>query len=517
MILRRTFAVLALTVVAANAAAAEVRTERFTQELPIQGAGSILINTLVGDIDIQGTADDVVSMIADKTVRGVDAKAVEEGRRLTELRVAGNEQGYMFTTITPWIASPRWSSSVKYTVRVPRTIDVRVVTTASRVFVKDIRGSVNVTHTHGEIVLQDLSGRIFVDSANGNIRYIANRGMSSAFLRSTNGTIEVLAPSDADFQWAGESGSGDVRTTFPVRLRAQGPMGFRGSVNAAGGPTITTATLLGKIRLLQNGTDAAAAKVVPIPLPNIAAPRPQVFVGMPGQPIIREIVEGSFAARTSMGSVRIREVRGPARVTTGAGEVNLGAVFGDCQVISSGGPLNLGDILGALIARTEAGDILVQSANKGGLITTGGGIIRLLYTNGPTHLTSGGGDIVVRHAAASITAETRSGDITITLDPASRTEKISARTSKGNVLLNVTPRFAGDIDATLITSDPDLNRFKSDFPQLSVQRDQVGGKTRIRITGKVNGGGEKVELYAEDGGIQITTNSGLPISVVAPR
>jgi hypothetical protein len=217
-----------------------------------------------------------------------------------------------------------------------------------------------------------------------------------------------------------------------------------------------------------------------------------------------------------MGSIRIKEIRGAARVSTGAGEINLGSVFGNCQVIASG-PLTLGEILGSLNARTEGGDILVQAANKGGIITTGGGIIRLLYTNGPTRLMSGGGDIVVRQASASVSAETRSGDITITLDPSSKSERISAKTYKGNVLLNVTPRFAGDIDATVITNNPDTNRFKSDFPQLSVQRDQIGGKTRFRITGKVNGGGEKVELYAEDGGIQITTNSGLPISVIAPH
>ena len=38
-------------------------------------------------------------------------------------------------------------------------------------------------------------------------------------------------------------------------------------------------------------------------------------------------------------------------------------------------------------------------------------------------------------------------------------------------------------------------------------REQVGGKTKIHAMGKVNGGGERVELYAEDGGIQISARA----------
>jgi hypothetical protein len=38
----------------------------------------------------------------------------------------------------------------------------------------------------------------------------------------------------------------------------------------------------------------------------------------------------------------------------------------------------------------------------------------------------------------------------------------------------------------------------------------------VRATGKVNGGGERVELYAEDGDIHITTQSAAPFTVMTP-
>ena len=66
-----------------------------------------------------------------------------------------------------------------------------------------------------------------------------------------------------------------------------------------------------------------------------------------------------------------------------------------------------------------------------------------------------------------------------------------------------------------MTSDPDSNAIHSDF-NLTIRRDRVGNRTRVRATGKVNGGGERVELYAEDGDIHITTQSAAPVTVMTP-
>jgi hypothetical protein len=219
-------------------------------------------------------------------------------------------------------------------------------------------------------------------------------------------------------------------------------------------------------------------------------------------------VSGFFRYFTNLGNIIIGQIHGDANLTTGAGEVALGSVFGNCQVVSRGGPLNLGQILGVLSARTEAGDVVVQSARKGGTIITGGGTIRLLYTGGETTLHSGGGDIIVKQADGPINAETQSGDITIDIDADLKTEKITAKTAKGNVMINVPASFAADIDATVVTSDPDVNNINADFDGLQVRREQIGGKTKIRATGKINGGGDRLELYAEDGGIQISTHAG---------
>jgi hypothetical protein len=56
-----------------------------------------------------------------------------------------------------------------------------------------------------------------------------------------------------------------------------------------------------------------------------------------------------------------------------------------------------------------------------------------------------------------------------------------------------------------------------DFRGVTVRREQVGNKTRIRATGKINGGGERVELYAEDGDIHISSQNITPIRLANPK
>src|SRR5205085_7881311 len=181
-------------------------------------------------------------------------------------------------------------------------------------------------------------------------------------------------------------------------------------------------------------------------------PVPNDVMLQPAQKIQMPFVSGDFNFAASVADVTVGEIRGNCRIETGAGEVELGAVFGQCNLTSLGGPLNLGDIMGSLFAHTGAGDIIVRAARMGGQVTTDGGLVRVIYAGGPMTLRSGGGDIIVRQFSSIMDAETSSGDVTLTADPAQKTIKVTARTLQGNIVLNVNPRFAAEIDATILTS-----------------------------------------------------------------
>jgi DUF4097 and DUF4098 domain-containing protein YvlB len=428
----------------------------------------------------------------------------------------------------PPLPSRTWSSRVTWRIKVPKSTHVRVIANSGdRIRVADIHGSVIVKNVNGLIVLENAPGKVSVESVNGNIIYNTRRPTGQATLSTVNGDISIRVGQDVDFRFVAETVRGDIVTNLPARGAFFGNT-FRGSVNAPGGPTISAGTLMGSIELLAYGpfitpAESLRAKLVGPPPTQTTRPPQQgsaLRVNAPNaqaaSPEVRQqVVHGTYKYSTTIGNVRIQEVRGDVDIFTGAGEVQLGAVAGSAKVVSGGGPLQLGEIEGRVIAHTSAGDIFIDSARRGGELYTKGGTIRLLYTSGPTRLISRGGNITVRQAAAAIDALARSGDVFLTMDPNAKTHPVTAKSEKGNVVVHLPSGFGADVSATILTSDPSAHAIVSDIPGLSISREQVGSKIRIRATGKINGGGDPMELEATDGGIRITTGPVGP--TVVPR
>lgn len=506
----------AIVLVACGAALAQrpiSRTFSSDQTFGLAPNGTFFLENPSGNVVIDGKDTPNVEAILFKTITGADKEAVEEGRRQTTLIVGGDNNGRSVRTVIAAGTTPTrgWSASVTWRIKVPRTANVRILTrTGDHIQISGMRSGVQVKNFNGKVVLSDVVGAAIVESVNGSIFYQSPDIRGNVLLSTVNGSITATVPPQAGFRWVAETLKGDIKTNLPARGTFLANT-FNGTVNAPGGPTITTASLMGNVQLYEKGRSLRYAQSLR-KSDTMPAPQMQRAGGTPQQRVIR----GRFEFQTSLGNVSVQQVLGDADIFTGAGEVQLGAVSGACRIRSGGGPLQLGEVFGPLSLETRAGDILVDTARRGGTIYTRGGTIRLLYTSGPTRLVSGGGDIHVRQAAAPIVAETASGDIAVTIDAASKTQRVDAKTTKGNVTLNVSPQFAGEIDATILTSDPDADTFLSDIPGLSVSSDQVGGKTRVRATGKINGGGEKIVLHATDGDIRISTGP-VPPTVVTRK
>ncbi len=494
--------------------------DKSTQNFPVDALGSLWIDNPIGSIDVIGTdQSSLVSTVVQRTITGVDQAALREGREAVAISYEGDNNVRLIRTVLPQMRSNRWNASVAYTIRVPHSLHIKIATkTADHVRISNILGNVTINAFSGTIILDSVMGASSVSTVNGRVVYNFNsRPLSHVQVQAINADIEIYSPADSFFDWIADSIKGDFLTTFPVQGKFISPTMYRGTVNAQGGPTLTTATLLGQVTLVAKGTKIALARSLRNDAPKQAPVSSARALLGPSEKIQLPFVHGNWVFAASVADIAVGEIRGDAHVETGAGEVEIGVVFGSCSVMSRGGPLSLGDMLGPLNAHTGAGDVTVRSARRGGEISTGGGLIRLMAAGGPTILRSGGGDIIVRQASAAIDAETSSGDITITVDPSGRTEKITARSAQGNIVLNVKPQFAADIDATVVVSDNNANAIQSDFPGLTTRREQVNGKTLIRATGKINGGGEKVELYAEDGNILITSQIMAPMRVATPR
>jgi len=475
-------------------------TERFVRDFPMEVGGSLWVTNPIGNVEIVGTDDKGVSVSVVKVVAAPDSATLKEGREQTQVLMGGDNKTRVIRTVITGTPESRWKSNVAYVVRVPRAAQVHVeVTMSDHIKVTSITSTVTVKNLNGDITLEGVTGAVTVDSTNGDIHFITDSKPSQPVqLTTVNGGIEVQVKEDSNLEWVANSIAGDFRTNLPVRGRMSGNA-FRGLVNAPGGPTLSTTALMGNVFLLSRGGSQDDIRSIRTAA-KATTPSPDAILQTTIQ---TPLVQGNFIYATKYGSFHIGEVRGFVNIQTGAGQVTLGTVIGDCTVRSGGGPLDLGDVFGNINAHTEAGEVLVRSARKGGDISTSGGTLHVLYAGGPVTLHNGGGDIIINQAAGPVIAETHSGDLSLTIDPSSRTQRVNGRTTKGNILLTVGPRFGAEVDATVLTSDPDATGIHSDFAGLSVKRDQFNGKTRLRATGRIGGGGEKIELYAEDGEIQI--------------
>ncbi|MGN6184890.1 MAG: hypothetical protein ACTHQM_14690 [Thermoanaerobaculia bacterium] len=505
-------AVLVVSTLAAEAAVQ--KTFRSRQKFNVAAGGTFVLDNATGNVQITGTDKAATEAVVTRTIVGEDADAVEEGRRNTKYLIGGDEKTCVARTVITG-RTKKWEANVVWQVNVPRNVAVRIVSRTSEIIVRDVLGNIYVQNVNGTVVLENVNAGAVVESANGSIIYNTTQPHGDARLTSINGNITATLAPGADFRWVAESLKGDIRTNFPAR-GAFINTSFRANVNAPGGPVLQTMSITGNINLLTTGASPQQAHSLKRPLRSDVIESSMVSTAgaAPAKP---QFANGVYKYATNIGDVRIPEIPGNAEILTGAGKVQLGAVAGSARVTSYGGPLQFGEVMGTINATTRAGDILVDSARRGGVLSTRGGTIRLLYTSGPTRLESGGGDVIVRQAAAPIQAETRSGDISITVDPSVKTEKINASTMKGNIVLNVPARFAADIEATIETLDANADTIESELAGLTISRQPIeGGRTRIRATGKLNGGGERVTLVAVGGDIRITTAAIGP-TVVAPK
>lgn len=503
-----TIAVVLTLLGASSVTAARFTTERSSHTLTLLPGGMVVVENVSGNVRVTGADIDSVVVNIERVFRANDPSGLARAREATLSTAEGHDKLRVIRTVIT-ATSPDFGAVVNYELQVPRYAKVRIGSkSADDITVTNIQGSVAVTNINGRIALGEIAGPVSVESINGSITFDAiSKPIAEARLTTINGNIELRVPSKASFTWIAQSMRPNYVTTFKSLVgRAVGPA-YQAFVNGSKGPAFRTTAVMGSVALLRDGTKVSEAKRI---FEEVRVTE-LMMVARARQIVRRPLVDGNFQFESSLGEVAVGEVRGSANVKMGAGEVQLGIVRGICDVVSLGGPLRFGDVTGRLNARTSAGDISIQSARGGGTITTGGGTIRLNHTGGPTRLQSGGGDIVVRQASEAVSADTRSGDIAITMDPSARSQRISAKTGKGNVLLNLNPAFGADVEVTIVTSDPTRDLLRSDFP-LSIQREQVGGKTRIRAFGKINGGGERVELSAEEGGVQITSSSvpGMP-------
>ena len=178
-------------------------------------------------------------------------------------------------------------------------------------------------------------------------------------------------------------------------------------------------------------------------------------------------------------------------LTTRGGSIAVDDLNGKLDADTSGGSLKFGRIEGRVRARTSGGSIRVAGGGADVDVRTSGGSIDIGDVSGPVVAKTSGGSISVDKVRGSIRASTSGGSVR-----ASITEKLdgdsSLATSGGSVRVEIDDSLGLEIDAKAGSGG-----VRSEIP--------LDGETRAdrHLRGELNGGGPKLTLRSNGGGIRI--------------
>jgi hypothetical protein len=159
-------------------------------------------------------------------------------------------------------------------------------------------------------------------------------------------------------------------------------------------------------------------------------------------------------------------------VRTGGGGVDLRDTTGSANLRTSGGDVSAKNITGNVELRTSGGTILAEAIRGEVDANTSGGDVRLLNIDGKIRGNTSGGSVRCSLTGSNrgIVATTSGGDIELTL-PRSVTGQLEASTSGGDVTTDL------PVTTTVVKDG--------------------------RLSGSMNGGGERIEARTSGGSIRL--------------
>jgi hypothetical protein len=135
---------------------------------------------------------------------------------------------------------------------------------------------------------------------------------------------------------------------------------------------------------------------------------------------------------------------------------------------------------------------LKLSAHNGG--------ISISSVDGNLRFETKNGGVSLRDVAGDVQGTTQNGGVSVKLSgPTFRGTGLDVETKNGGVNLVLPKTFAGDIETGTVNGG-----FKSDFPELNIERDDKQSWTRPKkISASLNGGGAKIRVVTTNGGVKI--------------
>jgi DUF4097 and DUF4098 domain-containing protein YvlB len=180
--------------------------ETFKKTISFDQGGFMSLSNSNGDVEIVAWDKEEVEIIAYKVVRASDRETAEKLLKYLKIEIRERDDEIKIETEFPknsgsgflgWLFGGGSNSfSVNYEIRVPQNIDLNIYTTNGGVEVEDICGRLRLESTNGSIIGRDVQGLAKCYTTNGSIKMNfekASKKDKMAF-KTTNGSIKLYFP-----------------------------------------------------------------------------------------------------------------------------------------------------------------------------------------------------------------------------------------------------------------------------------------------------------------------------------
>ena len=166
-------------------------------------------------------------------VKKTQASSSSDARKLMEaLKIDINYSGNEVTvkTISPsdngghggffsWLfCSGGGNTSVRYTIKVPKNINLNLHSTNGNISVKKCNGKMRLETTNGNIHSDDISGAVRCSSINGSLKiYFKNTDSAEDMeFKTTNGSINIYLPKNVNASVRARTLNGTIHCSLPM-------------------------------------------------------------------------------------------------------------------------------------------------------------------------------------------------------------------------------------------------------------------------------------------------------------
>jgi DUF4097 and DUF4098 domain-containing protein YvlB len=235
------------------AAPAWAETERIEKTFPLKSGGTVSVDNVNGDVEIEAWDRDEVQVVATK--RGSSREALER----VEVRMDARDNAVRISTHYNEQRGWSWrkeTGDVDYVIQVPRHAelrDVELVNGALRI--QGVKGQVNASTVNGRIEALDLGGDAAIETVNGSIDATFDQvgGKQRIDIESVNGRIELRLPKSADASVDASTVHGRISNDFGIEVDKGEYVGsdMRGKIGS-GSARISLETVNGSISVDAN-------------------------------------------------------------------------------------------------------------------------------------------------------------------------------------------------------------------------------------------------------------------------